>query len=484
MRWDAPCKCLLLAMVLVCVPAFAYAQNPPPAPPNPAPPPQSPQPNPNSPKPQPLPPPSSGPRQQPTPPASTPTPPTNPTLPTIQPPGERPSNPDLPIELGDQPPLPPYEPESERNNAPKNPPNTLPAHTDKHPVSPPPSADEPTIQSLPTGESPSSQLPTGQISTSVSPQNNPTPHAPPLTARLSRFAPAHPPLVNDLARNNYAQLFRKSAASPRSADWLIANPVRTSETKRTPSRIYELRCTIPTATSIPEIPFRYSADSEGLILLDEDKSKAFEIATELFEERLDYADDVLEKNVKNASQTLSAKDFKRYKEDVRDAKSFLDGMRKALTTIRYEEDVNAVLEANDGKEKNKAWGELISDAAKDGFEYVLRRLSPTMYEIYEGPAGWIASITLDSTQTQTPEQDIDPMTALNAPAKHSFQQREAALVALYRSAQEHPEVWNESKLRWLFREAGELYNSPDNPNIHLIPRSQPNNSGIQVNPPH
>ena len=62
------------------------------------------------------------------------------------------------------------------------------------------------------------------------------------------------------------------------------------------------------------------------------------------------------------------------------------------------------------------------------------------------------------------------MTALNNPDRYTFREREAALQSLYQSAHNHPEIWSQSRYQWLYSVSERLYNSPDNPNVHLTAR--------------
>ena len=66
------------------------------------------------------------------------------------------------------------------------------------------------------------------------------------------------------------------------------------------------------------------------------------------------------------------------------------------------------------------------------------------------------------------------MTAINNPSRYTFEEREAALRKMYISEATHPEVWNDSKRQWLRDLTLQVYNSPDNPNIHLAPQDDPN----------
>jgi hypothetical protein len=164
-------------------------------------------------------------------------------------------------------------------------------------------------------------------------------------------------------------------------------------------------------------------------------------------------------------KTLSPSAFKRYQREIDNTRAFLKGFSDAVKAAQYSQDVKKWVD-----DPRNGWHDLAKDGAKDGFEYVLKRVSSKAYTIYEGPVGWFASVTLESSSTQTPAQDFDPMHVIDDPGQFSFDQRVAALQKLYESEARHPEVWNNSKRRWLYYLTEQIYNSPDNPNIHLVPQ--------------
>ena len=198
---------------------------------------------------------------------------------------------------------------------------------------------------------------------------------------------------------------------------------------------------------------------------DSDEARELETAKSVAEQAIDHADEQLNKLLQDAQSTLSASDFDRYKQQVENARSFFNGLSAVIKSAKYTKDLQLGMSG-----EPNGWSNFVSDFGKDGFSYVLKRLAPHWAEIYEGPAGWVASTTFDSSSTQTPQQDLDPMTALNNPSQYSFQEREAALESLYQSADKHPEVWNDARRRWLLFVTDSLYNSPENPNIRLLPQ--------------
>jgi hypothetical protein len=210
---------------------------------------------------------------------------------------------------------------------------------------------------------------------------------------------------------------------------------------------------------------RQEAISDRGIAVD----KAKDIGLDTVQGALKDAKKQLQENLDKARSELGPADFARYEKQVENVTNFLDGLRHTITTVGYAQDVNKWID-----DPKNGWGPLAHDLGKDGFSYVLKRIAPPLSKVYEGPIGWAGSILLESSSTQTPAQDFDPMTVLNAPSQYSFDQRVAALQQIYVSEGKHPEVWNESKCRWLYNLTLQVYNSPDNPNIRLTPLNDPN----------
>ena len=225
----------------------------------------------------------------------------------------------------------------------------------------------------------------------------------------------------------------------------------------------------PTPSSLPP-PNNGSLERERPVA-----DETFEEAKDILEEGADDALKKLEDNLKEAKRKLSPADFKRYENQVQDARDFLKGFTSTLKGLTYGRDLSKCV--NDAQND---CGDIVKDGLQDGFDYVLERVAPNVAKIVNGPVGLFVSITLSSTSTQTPAQDFDPMNVLNNPQQYSFQQRVDALRLLYESEQRHPEAWNDSKRKWLFGVTQYLYNSPDNPNIHLTPTE--NNPAINITP--
>ncbi len=205
------------------------------------------------------------------------------------------------------------------------------------------------------------------------------------------------------------------------------------------------------------------------------KDKAIEIAIDTIKNELKDASKRLAKDLEAAKKSgFSPVILAQYESEVGIARNFLDGMEHTITTVGYAQDINKWI-----RDPKNGWGPVVHDMETGGFSEILKQVAPSLSKVYEGPIGWAASITLESSSTQTPVQDFDPMTVLNSPGQYSFDQRVAALQKIYVSEGKHPEVWNASKCRWLFGVTVQVYNSPDNPNIHLAPQDDPN---IQLTP--
>lgn len=203
----------------------------------------------------------------------------------------------------------------------------------------------------------------------------------------------------------------------------------------------------------------------------EDKAKeiAWDKTEELIKEKANYALKILDRNLEKAQTTMNSSEFKVYRAEIKEAESYLHGLSRVVESAPFIKD--AWEASNDPQ---KGWNDFTHDCETKGFEAVLKRLSPPLSKIWEGPAGSALAITFDSSSTQTPEQDFDPMTAINNPSRYTFGEREAALRKMYISQATHPEVWNDSKRQWLRDLTLQVYNSPDNPNIHLAPQDDPN----------
>lgn len=208
---------------------------------------------------------------------------------------------------------------------------------------------------------------------------------------------------------------------------------------------------------------------------DPEAAEAWDEAKDIVKGMAQEMNDDLVEKLKEAKSRLNPSDFARYKEQVERAQDFLKGFADALTAIKYLDDAKKFIE-----DPHEGWHDIVKDAVQDGFDAVLKRVAPNVASIAEGPVGWFAQITFESSSTQSPAQDFDPMTAINNPGAYSFQQRVDALQLLYQSEAKHPEVWNDSKRQWLYHVTEGVYNSPDNPNIHLTP---PDNPNIHLTPP-
>jgi chemotaxis protein histidine kinase CheA len=193
------------------------------------------------------------------------------------------------------------------------------------------------------------------------------------------------------------------------------------------------------------------------------------IVLDTIKEKLQDASEHLLADLEAARSKLSPVNLAQYEAEVGIVTNFLDGVRHTMTTVGYAQDLNTWI-----RDPRNGWGPVAHDIETGGFSYLLKRVDPPLWEVYEGPVGWVASISLDSSSTQTPAQDFDPMTVLNSPAQYSFDKRVEALQQIYVSEGKHPEVWNESKCKWLYQLTLQVYNSPDNPNIHLVPQDDPN----------
>lgn len=208
---------------------------------------------------------------------------------------------------------------------------------------------------------------------------------------------------------------------------------------------------------------RSGSDKE--VAEDNAKEIAWDKASELIKEKSNEALKTLNRNLENAQLKLNPSEYKVYKAEIEEAESYLKGLNRVVEFAPFLKD--AWEASSDFK---KGWNDFVSDCESNGFEYVLKRLSPQLSKVLEGPVGLVGSITFSSSSTQTPAQDFDPMSVINEPSHYSFDQRAAALQAIYVAKAKHPEVWTDSERQWLANMTLQIYNSPDNPNIHLAPQ--------------
>lgn len=177
------------------------------------------------------------------------------------------------------------------------------------------------------------------------------------------------------------------------------------------------------------------------------------------------APEFLDASLDRAERQLPRADFRKFEPVIENARSFVVGLGRTITIINYRHDMETIIKAPMMAE---SYHDLIVDISSQSFSYVLKRLSPDfLSKIWEGPPGWAAAITFDSSHTQSKQQDYDPIAVLNDSENYTFQQRETALQELYQLAGKHPELWDAKRHQWLYGISNQLYNSADNPNIHL-----------------
>lgn len=214
--------------------------------------------------------------------------------------------------------------------------------------------------------------------------------------------------------------------------------------------------------------------SRPLVQKDEVQEYSLEVEEKAVETGMRFAGRQIDKDYAAASKVLNSSDLKVFGEHCERTRSVVDGFGRALKVVHYGKDLGLVIVANDDRERARAGGDLFLDIAKDGFISVVKRISSVGGEVLgkfatvggeiaEGPVGWVAGSLFDST-----EERLDPMAVLNS-SRFSFQQKQKALDELYTQYDHHKEIWGKPQVQDLMRLTKQLYESPDNPNIHLTP---------------
>ena len=213
-------------------------------------------------------------------------------------------------------------------------------------------------------------------------------------------------------------------------------------------------------------PFAKSYRSDKEIAKDKVKDIAADKASQLIEAKVTEEVSKLDAFLEKAQRTMTPSNFKVYRSDVEVTKAYLKGLSRVVEAAPFIKDA---WEASDNWKEG--WNDFAHDCESKGFGYVLKRLLPSASKLWEGPVGWAGSVFFDSSATQTPEQNLDALWAKD-PSSYSFDQKVAVLQQLYILQAKHPEVWNnasDARRQWLYNLTLQVYNSPDNPNIHLTP---------------
>jgi len=192
---------------------------------------------------------------------------------------------------------------------------------------------------------------------------------------------------------------------------------------------------------------------------------AIEIEAKFVEKGIGNAESVIKQNAEAAKKIFSGDALKAYEKEADHSFSFVEGLDRGLVAVKYGADLGTIIVASDDRERSKAYSDMFVDLAKDGFTAVAKRLSPRLGSFLEGPIGWIAGSTFDST-----EVGLDPIEIVNdSSGRYKFDDKQKALDSLILQYNRHRDIWGKAQVQWLMQSADKIYSSPDNPKIRLSP---------------
>ena len=192
--------------------------------------------------------------------------------------------------------------------------------------------------------------------------------------------------------------------------------------------------------------------------------QAFDEAKDLFERAIKDDEEQIERNLAVAKSKMSSATFSRYQQQAQQQVATLGVIANMVKAHTYTQDVAQCL-----SDPSNGCHDLIGDGVKDGFDATLEKFAPQLAKFLDAPLA-AATILLNSTSTQTPDQDLNPLIVIRNPEGYTYQQRSDALQWCFQDAARHPENWSSAKLQWLSNQAAQIYNSVDNPDIHLTPQ--------------
>ena len=174
---------------------------------------------------------------------------------------------------------------------------------------------------------------------------------------------------------------------------------------------------------------------------------------------------MIKQNAEAAKKIFSGDALKAYEKEADHSFSFVEGLDRGLVAVKYGADLGTIIVASDDRERSKAYSDMFVDLAKDGFTAVAKRLSPRLGSFLEGPIGWIAGSTFDST-----EVGLDPIEIVNdSSGRYKFDDKQKALDSLILQYNRHRDIWGKAQVQWLMQSADKIFSSPDNPKIRLSP---------------
>jgi hypothetical protein len=204
--------------------------------------------------------------------------------------------------------------------------------------------------------------------------------------------------------------------------------------------------------------------SKGIVPKGQIQDYSLAVEEKAVETGMKLTESAIDKEVAAAEKVLLGDDLKIFEIHAERSKSVVHGFGTALTLVHYGKDSALVVVASDDRERARAGSDLFLDVVKDGFMAVTKRFSLVTSEILEGPVGWVAGSIFDPT-----EEHLDAQYVLSHDQQFSFQEREKALDELYSQYDHHRDLWGKPQVQNLVRLTKQLYESPDNPNIHLAP---------------